>query len=49
MGACVLIVCPRCKGEFVVNPKMLGREYIDFHCPFCDNYFKEKEADEIKK
>ena len=48
MGACVLVVCPHCKGEFVVNPMMLGRD-LDFHCPFCDTYFKEEEAAEIKR
>lgn len=48
MGACVLIVCPKCKREFVANPNMLGRN-LDFHCPFCDTYFKEEEALEIKR
>jgi len=48
MGACVLVKCPNCKGEFVANPNMLGRN-LDFHCPFCDKYFKEEEAMNIKK
>ena len=48
MGACVSVKCPECKKEFVADPLMLGRN-LDFHCPFCDKYFKEEEALEIKK
>jgi len=33
---------------FVVNPHMLGSE-MNFHCPFFDLYFPEKDSPKIRK
>ncbi len=43
MGQAVEITCPDCKKIFVVNPHMLGSG-MNFHCPFCDLYFPEKDS-----
>ena len=48
MGQAVEISCPKCKKVFVANHHMLGSG-MDFHCPFCDLYFHEKESPKIRK
>jgi uncharacterized Zn-finger protein len=48
MGQAVEVSCPKCKKIFVVNPHMLGSG-MDFHCPFCDLYFAEKDSPKIRK
>jgi uncharacterized Zn-finger protein len=48
MGQAVEITCPKCKKVFVANPHMLGSS-MDFHCPFCDLYFPEKDSPKIRK
>ena len=48
MGQAVEITCPKCKKIFVANPHMLGSG-MDFHCPFCDLYFPEKDSPKIRK
>lgn len=48
MGACVLITCPKCHQEFIASPTMLGAG-MDFHCPFCNYYFPEQEAEKIQR
>ena len=47
MGACVELTCPKCNEIFIVSPSMLGLG-VDYHCPFCDAYFKEEEAKKIR-
>ncbi len=46
MGQAVEVTCPKCNQVFVINPHMLGAGH-DFHCPFCDLYFPEKESPKI--
>jgi len=46
MGQAVEVTCPKCKQVFVVNPHMLGSGH-DFHCPFCELYFPEKDSPKI--
>ena len=48
MGQAVEITCSDCKKIFVVNPHMLGSG-MNFHCPFCDKYFPEKDSPKIRK
>lgn len=48
MGACVVITCPSCKKEFIASPSMLGQG-VDYHCPFCNTYFPEKDSPKIVK
>jgi uncharacterized Zn-finger protein len=48
MGQAVEVTCPKCQKIFVVNPHMLGSG-MDFHCPFCNVYFPEKESPKIRK
>jgi uncharacterized C2H2 Zn-finger protein len=48
MGACIEMKCPKCKEVFIVSPSMMGLG-VDFHCPFCDHYFKEEQAVSIKR
>jgi hypothetical protein len=48
MGQAVEVTCPTCKKIFVVNPHMLGSG-MNFHCPFCDLYFPEKDSPKIRK
>jgi uncharacterized Zn-finger protein len=48
MGQAVEVTCPTCKKVFVVNPHMLGSE-MDFHCPYCNLYFPEKDSPKIRK
>ena len=43
MGQAVEVTCPTCKKIFVVNPHMLGSQ-MDFHCPYCNLYFPEKDS-----
>ncbi|MBI2305242.1 MAG: hypothetical protein HYU86_10935 [Chloroflexi bacterium] len=47
MGQCALIVCPQCQKEFIVSPHMLGLG-VEFHCPFCDNYFPQEASPKVK-
>ena len=47
MGQVVEVTCPQCKKMFEVNPHMLGSDH-DFHCPFCNSYFPEKESPRIR-
>ena len=48
MGQAVEVTCPTCKKTFVVNPHMLGSG-MNFHCPYCDLYFPEKDSPKIRK
>ncbi len=48
MGQAVEVTCPTCKKIFVVNPHMLGSG-MNFHCPFCDRYFPQKDSPKIRK
>lgn len=48
MGQVVEVTCPKCNQWFVANPHMLGSD-MDFHCPFCDIYFSEKDSPKIRK
>jgi len=48
MGACIDVECPQCNKVFIVSPSMIGLG-VDFHCPFCDSYFKEEESPNVDK
>ncbi|MGH7768315.1 MAG: hypothetical protein ACREQP_12730 [Candidatus Binatia bacterium] len=48
MGQTIEITCPKCNKIFVANPHMLGSG-MNFHCPFCDAYFPEKDSPKIRK
>lgn len=43
------VECPKCHKTFIVNYIMIGEPGIDFHCPWCDTYFKEQESPKIRK
>lgn len=48
MAECVEITCPGCNGVFVVVPHMLKIKDVDFHCPFCDLYFKQEQSPKVR-
>lgn len=48
MGRCAEIDCPKCRKTFVVSYHMIGAG-MDYHCPFCDLYFKEAESPRLVK
>lgn len=48
MGACIVVACPKCRKEFIASPSMLGKG-VDYHCPFCNTYFPEKDSPKITR
>jgi uncharacterized Zn-finger protein len=48
MGQTIEVNCPKCIKVFVATPHMLGSG-MNFHCPFCDVYFSEKDSPKIRK
>ena len=48
MGQTIEVTCPKCQKMFVAHPHMLNSGK-DFHCPYCDLYFPEKDSPKIRK
>lgn len=42
-----MVTCPKCKKSFEVHYEELRNTDIKLHCPYCDNWFDQKESDEI--